>query len=132
MSSDRGGSGAGGMHLPALDDSTKFGADSREASLWSDAWVQCKRRPLFWVCITIIGILVVAAVFPGLFTGKDPRACSLRDSLLRPSGEHWFGTDLQGCDYYARIVYGARVSISIGVLVTGVAAIIAVRCPPAE
>ncbi len=102
------------------------GAEDRAASLWSDAWIQVRRRPLFWVCIGIITILVVAAIFPGLFTSKDPRDCSLTRSLLRPSGDHWFGTDLQGCDYYARTVYGARVSISIGLLVTGIATTIAI------
>jgi oligopeptide transport system permease protein len=100
-------------------------AKRREASLWSDAWLQCRRRPLFWVCISIIAVLVLAAIFPGVFTRKDPRACSLRDSLLPPSGEHWFGTDLQGCDYYARTVYGARVSISVGLMVTMLAVAIA-------
>jgi oligopeptide transport system permease protein len=102
------------------------GAEDRAASLWSDAWIQVRRRPLFWVCIGIITVLVVAAIFPGLFTSKDPRDCSLTRSLLRPSGDHWFGTDLQGCDYYARTVYGARVSISIGLLVTGIATTIAI------
>ena len=42
------------------------------------------------------------AVFPGLFTRTDPRACDLSHSLARPSAGHWFGYDLQGCDYYAR------------------------------
>jgi ABC-type dipeptide/oligopeptide/nickel transport system permease subunit len=102
------------------------GDKQRNASLWSDAWIQVRRRPLFWVCITIIAVLVVAALFPGVFTSKDPRACSLRDSLLTPSSEHWFGTDLQGCDYYARTVYGARVSISVGLLVTFIATVVAI------
>jgi oligopeptide transport system permease protein len=97
----------------------------RSASLWSDAWRQCRRRPLFWVCVTIIFVLVMAALFPSLFTSKDPKACSLRNSLLTPSSEHWFGTDLQGCDYYARTVYGARVSISVGLMVTTLAVAIA-------
>jgi oligopeptide transport system permease protein len=102
------------------------GGRDRAASLWSDAWIQCRRRPLFWVCIAIIAVLVTAAIFPGLFTSKDPRDCSLTRSLQTPSAEHWFGTDLQGCDYYARTVYGARVSISVGLLVTAIAVSIAV------
>lgn len=98
----------------------------RTASLWSDAWRQCRVRPLFWVCAVIIGILALAALVPGLFTSVDPRACNLSNSLLRPSREHWFGTDLQGCDYYARVIYGTRVSISVGVLVTVGATLIAI------
>ena len=100
--------------------------DPRNASLWSDAWRQCKRRPLFWVCAFIIGVLIFTAAFPWLLTSYDPRDCSLTRSLIRPNKEHWFGTDLQGCDYYARVVYGTRVSISIGLLVTIFAAVVAI------
>lgn len=99
---------------------------ARSASLWSDAWVQCRRRPLFWVCVTIIVILVTAAIFPGLFTNQDPKDCSLTRSLQTPSSEHWFGTDLQGCDYYSRTIHGARVSISVGLLVTFLATMVAI------
>jgi ABC-type dipeptide/oligopeptide/nickel transport system permease subunit len=81
---------------------------------------------MFWLCVAIIFVLSLAALFPQLFTSTDPRSCSLSNSLLRPSKEHWFGTDLQGCDYYARVVYGTRVSIAIGLLVTSVSALVAV------
>jgi oligopeptide transport system permease protein len=90
----------------------------RTASLWSDAWRQLRRKPIFVISAIFILILVVMAVFPVLFTRIDPRECNLSDSLLPPSSEHWFGTDLQGCDYYARTIYGARVSIAIGLVVT--------------
>jgi ABC-type dipeptide/oligopeptide/nickel transport system permease subunit len=66
------------------------------------------------------------AIAPGLFTNADPRECFLSNSLVRPSREHWFGFDLQGCDYYARSVYGARISVSIGITVTFFAAFLAV------
>src|SRR5687767_12229036 len=98
----------------------------RDASLWSDAWRQLRRNPFFIVSALLIIILIVMAIKPDLFTSADPRACDLSDSLLRPSSAHMFGTDLQGCDYVARVVYGARVSISIGVLVTLGSLIVAV------
>ena len=82
--------------------------------------------PIFIISGILIVILALMAVWPGLFTRTDPRACNLADSLLRPSSEHWFGTDVQGCDYYARTIWGARVSITIGVLVTAVSTLIAV------
>ncbi len=92
---------------------------AREATLWSDAWRQLRRRPMFVISGLIVLLLVLIAMFPGVFArGIDPRQCSLSNSLLRPSAEHWFGTDLQGCDYYARTIHGARPSISIGILVT--------------
>jgi len=100
-------------------------AEGRTASLWGDAWRQLRRRPMFIVSAVLVTILVVISIFPGLFTSIDPRDCDLTDSLLRPSSEHWFGTDLQGCDYYSRTLYGTRVSISIGLIVTIFATLIA-------
>jgi oligopeptide transport system permease protein len=98
----------------------------RTASLWGDAWRQLRRRPIFILSAILIVIMITMAAWPSLFTNADPRNCPLQDSLLSPSAEHWFGTDLQGCDYYARTIYGARVSITIGILVTLVATSIAV------
>ena len=98
----------------------------REATLWSDAWRQLRRRPIFVISAIVVVILVLMAAFPQVFAlGLDPRDCQLQNSLLRPSAEHWFGTDIQGCDYYARTVYGARASITIGILVTIFATLIA-------
>ncbi|SDQ70852.1 ABC transporter permease [Quadrisphaera sp. DSM 44207] len=90
---------------------------SRQNSLWSDAWDALKRNPLFWIG-SALGVLFVAmAVVPQLFArGADPRSCSLSDSRLPPSAEHWMGFDQQGCDYLANVVYGARNSLLIGVL----------------
>ncbi len=65
----------------------------------------------------LLALLTVMALFPSLFTDADPRACSLGRSLERPSGEHLFGFDLQGCDYLAKTVYGTRTSLGITVLV---------------
>ena len=87
----------------------------REAGLWSDAWRQLRRNPLFLGPAVLIALFTVMAIVPGLFTGADPRACDLSHSLLRPSARHWFGYDLQGCDYYARVIHGARVSMTIGI-----------------
>ena len=106
---------------PGLATSGEFEAEptiGREGSLYADAWRHLRRRPMFIIAAIIILILIVMAVRPSMFTRADPRNCPLADSLLRPSAEHWFGTDLQGCDYFARTIYGARVSISIGILVT--------------
>ncbi len=96
------------------------------ASLWSDAWKELRRNAIFVVSAVIILILTAMAIFPGLFTSADPRACNLSNSLGTPSSEHWFGFDLQGCDYYARTIYGARISMSIGVVVTFFAAALAI------
>jgi oligopeptide transport system permease protein len=91
--------------------------DARQNSLWSDAWGELKRNPLFWIG-SLLGLLFfLMAVLPQLFArGADPRDCDLGNSKLPPSGAHWFGFDQQGCDYLANVVYGARNSLIIGLL----------------
>jgi oligopeptide transport system permease protein len=98
--------------VDAVDDS---GAPS---SLWSEAWHKLRRRPLFWIAAVIITVVVVVALFPTLFTSVDPRFCELTNSLAGPSAGHPFGYDKQGCDIYSRVIYGARPSVTVGVLTT--------------
>jgi oligopeptide transport system permease protein len=81
---------------------------------WRDVWRGLRRRPKFVVAAALILFVVVVAVFPALFTGADPGYADPNQSLLAPSAAHWFGTDLQGHDIYARTVYGARASITVG------------------
>ena len=96
-----------------------------EGGLWSDAWFELRHSPLFIVAAFLILIVVALSLFPGLFTNIDPQACSLSRSLQAPSAEHWFGTDLQGCDYYSRVIYGTRNSVAVGLVVVVVASVIA-------
>jgi oligopeptide transport system permease protein len=81
---------------------------------WGDTWRALRRRPQFVVSAALIALIIVVAAFPSLFTGIDPGYADPDQSLLGPSAAHWFGTDLQGHDIYARTVYGARASITVG------------------
>jgi ABC-type dipeptide/oligopeptide/nickel transport system permease subunit len=90
--------------------------ESRQNSLWSDAWRSLKRNPLFWIGTFLAVLFTVMAIVPQLFArGADPRDCDLANSRQKPSAEHWFGYDQQGCDYLANVVYGARNSLIIGI-----------------
>jgi oligopeptide transport system permease protein len=62
----------------------------------------------------LIMLIFIVTMFPGLFTAADPTYADPSQSLLGPSAAHWFGTDLQGHDIYARTVYGARASVTVG------------------
>ena len=114
------------MAMPAPPPDAVGAAPVREAGLWSDAWRQLRRNPLFLGSAVLIAVFTLMAVAPGLFTRADPRACDLSNSLLRPSAEHWFGFDLQGCDYYAKVIHGARVSMTIGIATVVGTAVVAV------
>lgn len=92
--------------------------ESAPSSQWAEAWRYLRRRPLFWVSATLILLAVAIAVAPGLFTSVDPRECMLSRSLGGPEAGHPFGFDRQGCDIYARTIYGARASVTVGVLTT--------------
>lgn len=95
---------------------TPGAAGPGSASLWSDAWHDLRVRPLFLLASVLLLVLIAMAAAPGFFTSKDPTYCTLSASLLPPRAEAIFGNDLQGCDVYARTVYGARASMLVGVL----------------
>ncbi len=91
-------------------------------SLWTDAWDDLKHSKIFWIGLVLVTLVVVMALVPALFMifspNKDPRYCDLAFSRQPPSSSAWFGYDTQGCDVYARTIYGARPSIMVGVLTT--------------
>ena len=68
-----------------------------------------------------IVLLALMAVAAPLVAGHDPFGIDLINSLQPPSAQHWFGTDIQGRDVWARLVYGARVSLSVGIISQGIA-----------
>jgi oligopeptide transport system permease protein len=84
-------------------------------SLWSDAWRDLRRRPLFIIAGAVILLLVVVALFPGWFTSADPNHKDLDFFRQPPSGDAWFGYDGQGRDVFARVVYGTRWTLLVGV-----------------
>jgi ABC-type dipeptide/oligopeptide/nickel transport system permease subunit len=91
------------------------GTDARQNSLWSDAWGSLKRNVLFWIGAVLTLLFMLMAIIPQVFArGVDPRECDLANSKALPSAAHWFGYDVQGCDYLANVVYGARNSLIIG------------------
>ena len=74
-----------------------------------------------WFGGGVIVLLVLLAIAAPIFARHDPFGVELINSLQPPNGQHWFGTDIQGRDVWARLVYGARVSLSVGILSQGIA-----------
>ena len=76
--------------------------------------------------IAVVLIMVVMAVFAPLVAGHDPNAIDLINLLEPPSRAHWLGTDVEGRDVWARLVYGARVSLGVGIVSQSIAATLGV------
>ncbi|MBM3140782.1 MAG: ABC transporter permease [Chloroflexi bacterium] len=73
-----------------------------------------RKYPMGAVSAVALVLLVGIAIFAGPVARADPYQVGLGGILERPSGAHWFGTDNFGRDAFARIVYGARVSLLVG------------------
>ncbi|AIR90439.1 ABC transporter permease [Pseudomonas cremoricolorata] len=78
------------------------------------------------LAIGFLAALLLAALAPALFTATDPLAIVPREAFQPPSWAHWLGTDQSGRDIFARIIHGARQSLSIGVAATALSMTIAI------
>jgi oligopeptide transport system permease protein len=90
----------------------------RPRSLWSDAWLDLRRNPVFLVSAFVILFLVVISVWPSAIASGNPLKCDLAHAQKGSGPGHPFGYDGQGCDVYTRTVYGARTSVTVGVCAT--------------
>lgn len=82
----------------------------------------CRQYPLTAIAAVVIVALILVAVFAPLLAPYGPRDSDGLASLSEPSGDHFFGTDRFGRDVFSRVIYGARVSLGVGlgaVLVAG-------------
>ncbi|WP_431878725.1 ABC transporter permease [Micromonospora marina] len=105
----------------------RAGRPDRARSLAGDAWRDLRRNPVFWISLLLVVLVAAMAVAPALFAANDPRDCVLSRQHAGPSGGAIFGYDFQGCDTFARAVYGARASLLVGALsalITGVIALV--------
>jgi peptide/nickel transport system permease protein len=88
--------------------------------LWPDAWRRLRRNPAAIIGFVLVLVFVVCAAFAPFVATHDPLEGDF--TLLKngiptgPSTEHWFGVDLQGRDEFSRIIYGARLSLIVGVV----------------
>jgi len=123
------GGGFGGAMDLAASDATSLekapghgqepgGPTAKPRSLWSDAWRDLRRNPIFIISALIILFLVFISLWPGVIATQDPLQANLAKSQQGPQPGHPFGYDEQGRDVYTRVVYGARASVTVGVCAT--------------
>src|SRR5256885_17133355 len=72
--------------------------------------------------LVFIALLVLVALFAPLIATHDVGATDLLARYLPPSREHWLGTDATGRDIFSRVVFGARISLRVGIVVVAVSA----------
>lgn len=94
-------------------------AREKREGIWRDVVagiVSNKASLVSGIFILILAVIaIVTAVAPGILP-YDPYQQNLGQSLLPPSAEHWFGTDLQGRDIFCRVMVGTQISLSVGLI----------------
>jgi peptide/nickel transport system permease protein len=87
----------------------------------SPTWLRLKdalrRHPTAIVGALVLMIMILIAILAPWLGTIDPQAVAPIRRLKPPSAEFWFGTDMLGRDVYSRVLYGARVSLSVGLAV---------------
>ena len=91
------------------------GSSRPHHTLWGDAWVRLRRNKLAMAGGIFIIILALAAIFAPLITPYGFAHQDLTAILQNPSSKHWLGTDGLGRDVFARLLYGARTSLAVGI-----------------
>jgi peptide/nickel transport system permease protein len=76
-----------------------------------------RRHPTIVIGGGLLGLMVAMAIFAPFLGTTDPTALSPAHRLRWPSAEYWFGSDMLGRDIYSRTIYGARVSLTVGISV---------------
>ena len=90
-------------------------AGANVSGRWGELRFLARRYPLGAVGAVIMAVFVFAALFAGQIAAVSPLATDAAQSLAAPSAAHWMGADNFGRDVYSRIVFGARISLAVGI-----------------
>lgn len=88
----------------------------KKNSQFREAWNRLKKNPRAVIAIIFLVFFFLVAIFADVIADYDTMVVkqNLRERLLVPSAQHWFGTDAFGRDLFARIVHGTRLAIAMG------------------
>ncbi|NSW92176.1 MAG: ABC transporter permease [Firmicutes bacterium] len=98
----------------------------KSKSYWQDAWSRFKKDPFAMIGLFIIIIMVLSAIFGPMLSQYTYDGQAIADQNQSPSFKHWFGTDKFGRDIFVRVMYGARISLTIGFTVAAINMVIGV------
>ncbi|MEE1362383.1 MAG: ABC transporter permease [Selenomonadaceae bacterium] len=83
---------------------------------WQDAWLRLKKDKMAIAGLCFIVFLILLALIGPMFSSIGYADQDFNNVNAGPSYEHWFGTDSLGRDLFIRVLYGARISLSIGLI----------------
>jgi oligopeptide transport system permease protein len=95
-------------------------------SLWTDAWHRLLRNKLALFGAIFIGLEILVVILTPWIAPYGFETQNLELTLAKPSLVHWFGTDSLGRDLFTRILYGGRISITVGLLASLVSVLVGV------
>lgn len=87
-------------------------------------WSKFRKNPLFCASLIIVLLLYCMAVFAPCLARHDPNKIDTSNWLTPPDDQNWFGTDRLGRDIFSRVVYGSRVSLTVGFISTALVILI--------
>ncbi|MDO4572217.1 MAG: ABC transporter permease [Clostridia bacterium] len=82
------------------------------------------KRKTALIGMVIYLVMIFLAIFGNLLYGQDPFAINISEALSAPSLQHWMGTDDMGRDLFSRVIYGARISLSVSIASVAVALVL--------
>ncbi|MBB5871185.1 peptide/nickel transport system permease protein [Allocatelliglobosispora scoriae] len=101
-------------------------ADERGQSLWREAYARLRRNPAAIIGGVILGLFVLVAIIGPFLVPYSPTSTAwsnqvseARNIIPGPSADHWFGIDHNGRDEFSRVIVGARQTLLVGVVATG-------------
>jgi oligopeptide transport system permease protein len=95
-------------------------------SYWQDAWARLRRDPLAMAGLLTVLVIILLAVFGPMASSYTYDGQDIAGQNQWPSALHWFGTDKFGRDIFVRVLYGARISLSVGFVTAAVTCVIGV------
>lgn len=109
-------------HNIELDENTG-GVIYKKRGQSAEIWRRFRRNPGAMVGLFMLCVLIIMAVFAEVISPHDPIQQNLRNRLAPISSEHFLGTDELGRDIFSRIVFGARISVSVGLIAVTISSI---------
>ncbi|MDV3428154.1 MAG: ABC transporter permease [Bacillota bacterium] len=83
-------------------------------TFWQDAWRRLKTNKLAMIGFGFVIFITLVAIFGPMFSKYNYSTQDFSVANQGPSGAHWFGTDKFGRDTFIRVLYGARISLTVG------------------